>query len=449
MWIKLLSDYAGHKAGEVVDVEDSIARAYVAAGKAQEHQAAEESLIRSAVSELQAGYQAAIGELRTEVATELRNLAAGVRPVVRSGEAEADKTKGFGDFCRAVEGVKRRRDQDSMERLTKVYRAGFTDADGNVVRGLEAATAVTGGVLVPEEYASELLRLDAEMPAVADAVRTVPMSGPVKNYPTLRQTGKNPAAAGESQIYAGVRTYRKSEKAQRTASQPEFDWVKLEATDLIAYTESTRDLMADAPGLQSDLFTLFRAAIAWKMDWEFLYGDGVAKPLGMLHASNPCLVTHARAGAGAIAYADVLGMFSKFLPQALAGAYWLANVTVIPQLGTLKDAANNTVWVANHTGGAREDLPGTLLGKPLRFTEKAKALGTAGDLSLVAPRFYLHGLRAGVEIGISEEFLFDTDEVAFRVKLRNDGRPWLKGTYRQGDGANTAVSPFVRLGDAS
>ena len=58
MWIKLLKDYAGKKAGEKIDAEDGVARAYIAAKYAEEYKEAEGDLTRSLKAELQEGMAA-------------------------------------------------------------------------------------------------------------------------------------------------------------------------------------------------------------------------------------------------------------------------------------------------------------------------------------------------------------------------------------------------------
>jgi hypothetical protein len=62
----------------------------------------------------------------------------------------------------------------------------------------------------------------------------------------------------------------------------------------------------------------------------------------------------------------------------------------------------------------------------------------------VAPRYgYGIATRTGLEMGMSEHFLFSTDQIAVRWKLRNDAKPLLRGPYIQSDGGATSGNAKV------
>lgn len=442
MWIKLLKDYSQYKTGELVDVDDVIAEAYVKAGYAEKSDEPGKVLLATAVAEFQTQLKGVTEELVKgfrATAEDLKKAGAGFTRL-EAGESEDDHKRSFTDYLRSVTAFQKRGDKESFERLVKVYRASPVDDNGFIIRGQEEAQGSNAGFLVPEEYASEVLRLDVEQDVFAARVRTVPMAGEFKAYPALRQTGA--PNSGTTSFVGGVQTYRKAEKSQRTASQSAWDEIELKATDLIAYTEATRDLLADAPGAEADFMSLIRMAVGWRRDYDFIRGGGGGEPIGFFNA--PCTLSVTRESTGSISYFDVTSMFSKMLPMYINQCEWLASVTTIPYLMNLKDDAGNTLWV-NAGNGAQGPLPPTLLNRPVRFSEKIPALGSTGDLNLVVPQAYLEGLRSGVEIAVSQEFKFDTDQVAYRAKLRNDGKPWLKSYLQLADGSNTQVSPFVQL----
>jgi HK97 family phage major capsid protein len=86
----------------------------------------------------------------------------------------------------------------------------------------------------------------------------------------------------------------------------------------------------------------------------------------------------------------------------------------------------------------------TLLGLPIVVSEKARAVGTAGDINLVDFGFYLFGDRQAMSARQSEDFRFQNDVTAFRVIERVDGRPWLASAITPQNGGAT-LSPFVQL----
>jgi len=443
MFVKILKEIAGatFKVGDVVEVEDSIAKAYIDAGYCEESSAAKSALDASVATEL-TNLRSGIAEAIKGVVEDVRKSATNATSITPI-ESEADKTKSFSDCIRQIGLAQKHRDPAAMERLEKVYGAPAVDDQGRVLKDHAGAVGTDGGYLVPQEYATELLKIDPEEAAFADRVRQVPMAGEVKIYPSLRQTGKN-APTGSSAMFAGVQTFYKTEKAQRTKTQAQFDEIELKAVDLTAYTTATRDLLADAPGAESDFLSLLRGALTWRMDHDFLLGDGAGKPLGVFNA--PATISVTRNTASKVLYEDIVAMLSKLMPVSWGRARWVANVTTFPQIAALKDGAGNNIFLSHASGGATNAPAGTLLGMPIRWTEKVPVLGTAGDINLFDPSFYLHGLRQGVEVAVSEHVEFENDKIAYRAKIRHDGQPWLKGKFRQADGANTEISPFVQLG---
>jgi len=123
---------------------------------------------------------------------------------------------------------------------------------------------------------------------------------------------------------------------------------------------------------------------------------------------------------------------------------WVMNSTVMPELYGLSlnvGTGGSAMFIAN--GGIGGTPGSTLLGRPIIFTEKAQALGTAGDIRLVDFSHYLIGDRQSIELAVSEHSRFLTDETEFRLIQRVDGRPWLDSalTPKNGD----TLSPFVQL----
>jgi HK97 family phage major capsid protein len=136
------------------------------------------------------------------------------------------------------------------------------------------------------------------------------------------------------------------------------------------------------------------------------------------------------------------------LPQSLDRAVWIVSPDVLPQLLTMTVGSGNAaVWIGggNFPSGASMP-PMTMLGRPLIVSEKAKTLGTPGDINFVDFGFYLIGDRQAMSARQSEDFRFNQDVTAFRVIERLDGRPWLTSAITPQNGGNT-LSPFVGLAD--
>jgi HK97 family phage major capsid protein len=174
-------------------------------------------------------------------------------------------------------------------------------------------------------------------------------------------------------------------------------------------------------------------------DQAFFDGNGTNQPQGII--GSDCEVAVSRAGATAVATADILNMLAVFLGNE-ENAVWMANRKVLPQLYAIKDGANNQLFIPNATG-AGPKAPSTLFGIPIVWTEKCSTLGTKGDLILADWSYYVIGDRQQVVVDWADQLYFLNIQDAVRLYERIDGKPWMDATYtpRKGD----ARSPFVIL----
>jgi HK97 family phage major capsid protein len=97
------------------------------------------------------------------------------------------------------------------------------------------------------------------------------------------------------------------------------------------------------------------------------------------------------------------------------------------------------------TNSGQSNPPMSILGNPVIVSEKARALGSSGDINFVDFGFYLIGDRQAMSARQSEDFRFQNDLTAFRVIERLDGRPWLATPITPQNGSSNTLSPFVKL----
>ena len=443
MWIELLQDVGDKKKGDQIEVTRDVGQAYITAGLAKDAGTGPENTL---LEGMRAEISAALQEQSTAIATLIREstTAALRRPsVIEPGLSEADKreqAKGaMAEIMASVyfasnPHVDDERREKARDMLTKKYKC--------VRAASESGGATTGGYLVQPEYYQSLYMLAAESQVIVPRCRRIPMGSKELNWPALDQY-KTPSK-GQSAIYGGVQVYRKTESVQRTESDPVESSIQFVAEDMIGYHEVSRDLLADSIISYDALIReVFGMAFAWREDWECFQGIGGAQFQGIFNAKASKLVN--RNTGNQILFADVVGMQANLMPQAWDTAIWVSNVTTYPQIAALKDAAGNAIFFSSAMAGITQRPIMTLNGRPLLITEKVPALGTTGDLCLIDPDKYAIGERSGMEVALSEHFKFDTDQVAFRFKKRNSGKPLMKKPYTQADGSNTQVSPFVIL----
>lgn len=341
----------------------------------------------------------------------------------------------------------------------------YNDNIGVTRTGTESISGgSTYGFLVKPEWSDNLYRLPIEESVIEPYAFQIPVGQALEfKMPALDQY--NTPAAGQSAAYAGFSVTRKGEITQRGYSDGKVDEIDYKITDLTAFTTYSRDLDADAYiRIGALIQQTLGQAFMWKKDYEFIQGNGVGMPLGILNNGalysglQGSILTYDRNTANTIYYEDVVGMMQQIHPALWKDMYWITNsAQTLTQLVAMKTEASGNAfvflpnslvgqWMTPKLMGEGEPFnnllyraEGMLQGKPVLFSEKLPQLGSTGDLILCNPR-YAYGVatRAGLEMGMSEHFLFDTDRVAVRWKLRNDGKPLMRGPFIQSDGGLTS-----------
>ena len=306
------------------------------------------------------------------------------------------------------------------------------------IKDLAEGAGNTGGYLVPEEYKTEILRVNLEKSVVRNnGARIIKMNSPQVQFPALDMSSN-----ANGSIYGGATAYWGNENASITESQPSFDNVKLEVAKLTAYVEDSNELEQDAIVNMGELLTMmYGEVLAFEEDYAFINGDGVNKPLGILTAD--CLVSVSRATASQIHPSDIVNMIARF-KGSLDKAVFTVNQSALPQIYQLRDDNGNYVWHPSGDGTIATRPLGTLYGIPMVVTEKNPALGTKGDLILADWSHYLVGDRGGLRTDYSQHFKFQNDQMAYRCIKRVDGQPWLKSAITPRNGGST-LSPFVTI----
>lgn len=326
------------------------------------------------------------------------------------------------------------RDASAQTKLHKIRNA-FSSTEG-----------AGGGFLIPEVLRSEVLRQSLETSVVRPRARIVPMESLRVSFPAIDST------SNASSVHGGIVSYWEEEGANHTDSAPEFQAITLQARKLVTYTTVPNELMSDSPAaLNMFISELFPEALSFDEDDALLGGNGVGKPLGVLHSDNNGIITvAAEAGqaAGTIYWENIIKMYSRMLPQSIGRAVWVVSTDVFPELATMAlnvGTGGVPVWLPDGTGAPTL----TLLGRPVIVTEKTPAaLGTQGDISFVDFGFYLVGDRQMMSASSSEHVAFNSDKTAFKIVSRVDGRPWLQNAITPRNGADT-LSPYVQLATRS
>lgn len=303
-------------------------------------------------------------------------------------------------------------------------------------------TGATGGYALPEQFDATIRSVQAQEAIVRPRAAIIPAGSPPDaklTFPSIDQTAA-------SNIYGGVTVVHTGEGVTMTETTANLREVSLEPKEISAYIVVTQKLLNNWEAAGAFVTRQLSSAMVGQEDYDFMRGDGVNKALGFINCA--AAIDYSRAGAAAIAFADVYGMLARILMRG--GSYiWLASQTIIPQLAAMVDSGTHAVWLGGRdaNGAAQGPLPTTLFGLPIVFGDRLPALGTKGDLSLVNLSYYLIKDGSGPAAASSEHILFLSNKVVFKIVWNVDAHPWLTEPLGlEGSVANT-VSPFVVLGD--
>jgi HK97 family phage major capsid protein len=227
------------------------------------------------------------------------------------------------------------------------------------------------------------------------------------------------------QTSGGVQVYWEGEGTPLNQSKVALNSVTVRANKIAALVPVTDELLEDAPSLTAYLGRKVPDKVNYKINDALINGDGVMKPLGIL--ASPALVTQAAEAAqvaATVVYANITKMWSRMYAPLRRNAVWLVNQDIEPQLGNLT-APGNTFPAYVGPGGLQNNfLNGSLMGRPIIYSEACSAIGTPGDIMLVDFSQYLSITKGGMKQDVSMHLWFDYGLTAFRFTLRTGGTPW-------------------------
>jgi HK97 family phage major capsid protein len=313
---------------------------------------------------------------------------------------------------------------------------------------LAESSGVTGGYVIPPQWMAELLTIAAEDAFIEARCKVVPMTTRTAEFPMLDITTAQ--SSGVSPYFGGVQAYWQPEAATINETEPAFKSSTWTAWDLVLYAVSSNQLLWDnGVGLDALLTQLFSQALTWYKEYAFLrgFGAGSSMPMGIQNALATIVVT--RSSPGHFTLADAALMLSKLHVRSWKNSCWVMHQSVLPELIQMDffSGAGRPVFMtpmgSEKEGPAAMALPTTLLGLPIYFSEKVNQLGTKGDVMLVDWSQYVVGARMDLQIDVSNQFLFRTNQLAWRVIARLDGKPWLNSFVTDAEGFTS--SPFIVL----
>lgn len=273
-------------------------------------------------------------------------------------------------------------------------------------RALSKGVATAGGNLVPTSFYDQLVEHMVESSGVLQLGPTVlnTTGGEQLDIPVTTSYGAA-ALVAEAGVIAGT--------------DPAFAKRSLGAYKYGQLVLAARELVDDSAfDLASFIAKVAGRNVGLALGAHLITGTGVAQPTGIVTSAS----TGVTGGAGVVGVptADNLIdlMFSVIAPYRNSpSAGWLVKDSTLGAIRKIKDSAGRYLFEPAATFGA----PDTLLGKPIQSDPNVAATGLSaksvafGDFSAYFIRY-----AGGVRFDRSDEFKFDTDQVAFRALIRAD-----------------------------
>lgn len=334
----------------------------------------------------------------------------------------------FGREPRNVEGIR-----NFGEAVAALHNNDFDKL--RELRTLNSIVGEQGAFSVPEAYFASIYDSGIESSVCLDKVQNYPMTSDTLWLPSWSSedhTGGPIGAVSGSWI---------GELQTATPVTPRLRVIKFTAHKLGMWICCSSEVLQDSSALAMALAPLMRNSLAFSLDEAILTGSGVGEPQGII--GSPATIAQTRASATDITFADLVAMKGRMLPSSLSKAIFIVSPSAFAVLCGLVITAGTGELVMGYQHGA-SDMRMSILGHPVRVTEKLPELGERGDIMLVDLNFYALALREAARFEKTNAANFLSDSIDFRFIIRGDGHPLIEKPFTPAGGGND-LSPFVLL----
>lgn len=270
---------------------------------------------------------------------------------------------------------------------------------------LETGNDGRGGHTITDELVGSLYEEMEEFSVIRQANPTVLTTGSGHDLLIPKTDGFSKAAiVGEG--------------GQIGQSNPTFNQVRLGAFKYAFILVASRELIQDTQ--VSDLIGFFASqggrALGDASGAHFVTGSGDGQPQGVVTAAP---VGHTSAASDAVTADDLLETYHSLIRPYRARATWLVHDKTLLAVRKLKDDQGQYLWQPGLQGGE----PDRLLGRPIMPDPHAPELAANTKVAVFGDMagYYIRDV-GGVEVVRSDEYRFDTDQIAWRFIVRTDGR---------------------------
>ena len=352
----------------------------------------------------------------------------------RDGGKDAPKPFAtLGEQLKAISDFRRSHVED--KRLQQVNNAAL---------GANEGTGADGGFLIQTDFAGQILESAVQQSPLLNRLDRQTCSSAAN---AMRWLSVDETDVSKS-VFGGVQMYWASEAGTVAASRPQFREMKMDLEKMMGFAYATDEMLTDAAFMTGFFGSAFTLAADRLLTESVISGDGVGKPLGLLHSKALLAVDkESSQAAGTFTGANAIKMQARAMPRHRDRLAWLMHPDVeeqLPYLAIQSGEAAKFLW--NPEGGLGNFDTQRVLNKPVLFEDSCSALGSKGDILLVDPYMYILLTKGTAKQDWSIHVEFLTDQNCFRMVFRCNGAPKVSKPLTIKNSTKTR-SPFVALAD--
>ena len=296
-------------------------------------------------------------------------------------------------------------------RASDAYKKAFWNAIRSknprpeILNSLVEGTDSEGGYLVPDEFEKTLVQKLTEANVLRPLCHVIQTSFGDRKIPVV-------ASKGTADWVDEEGTYPLSDDT--------FSQVVLGAYKLATMIKVSEELLSDSIfNIEGYVSEQFGKRIGDKEEDAFLTGNGVSKPIGILHTTGGAELGVTTAGASAITGDELIDLVYSLRAPYRKGAVFVLNDTTVKLLRKLKDGDGQYLW----RPGITENAPDTILGHRIVTSEFMPGVA-AGNKSIAFGDFSYYWIadRKGRTFKRLNELYATTGQIGFLASQRLDGK---------------------------
>lgn len=225
----------------------------------------------------------------------------------------------------------------------------------------------SGGYLAAPEFVDKVVQRLYDSDAILQSAEVISVNSNIAHVPY---------EAGDAAAH-----WVGEKESRDTDDSAPLGLAQIPVSGIIAKIKMTHELMYGTPiALEQYLVNQVSNKLQRSLGEALCNGNGFAKPLGVYTNTNIPSVTTTGAGTvKAIAVNDILDMYGKLPDAADSKSAWYMSKSTFASVAKTKGADNLYLM----PGGIAAGMPGTILGRPVRFCTSAPDVTTAGNVPVL------------------------------------------------------------------